>query len=162
MDQKNSLQTKLDAQQVEVVGRGILTARFVADNIEIAKPERDKGIDLIAYKSVGESNTLLAVPVQLKAFSEFGFSLDERRYRNMLMAYVWHVAEPNKAEVFVMTFDQAVEAAQTPYFEKNRHLFVRNPSKKLLSSIEQYRCTPGYLSRLMDQLSSVQVDGTRL
>jgi hypothetical protein len=39
----------LDKQQVECLARAALTAALTADGLEVARPERDAGIDLLAY-----------------------------------------------------------------------------------------------------------------
>jgi hypothetical protein len=39
----------LDSQQVEVLGRAALTAALVADGIEVARAERDAGIDVVTF-----------------------------------------------------------------------------------------------------------------
>jgi hypothetical protein len=34
---------------VEIVGTAWLVSQFVADGLEVARPERDRGVDLVAY-----------------------------------------------------------------------------------------------------------------
>lgn len=39
----------LDTQQLELIGRSLLVGELLRDGLEVALPERDRGIDLIAY-----------------------------------------------------------------------------------------------------------------
>jgi hypothetical protein len=55
--------TNLDSQQVEILGRAALTVSLVADKLEVATPERDAGIDLIAFTV----KPWRVMPIQLKA-----------------------------------------------------------------------------------------------
>ena len=41
--------TSLDSQQAESLRSAALTAAIAADDLEVARPERDAGIDLIAF-----------------------------------------------------------------------------------------------------------------
>ena len=41
---------QLDSQQVEILGRNLIKASLIEAGIEVATPERDNGIDLIAYR----------------------------------------------------------------------------------------------------------------
>ncbi|HVX58570.1 MAG TPA: hypothetical protein VG964_02425 [Candidatus Saccharimonadales bacterium] len=134
----------LDSQQVEIVGRNILVSLFIADNVEVATPLRDKGVDLIAY----DSQTFRAVPVQLKTFSNTGFSLNEK-YKGMMLAYVWYASQPLKAEVYVMTYNQALEVAGSSFFEKHGKVAITKAGPRILSAIEPYKYRPGYLSNLI-------------
>lgn len=57
----------LDAQQTEIVGRNLLISALVASGVEVARPERDRGVDLIAYLDLESERGFQAMPVQLKA-----------------------------------------------------------------------------------------------
>ena len=37
----------MDSQATEIVGRNYLVSQLVRDDLEVAKPERDRGVDLI-------------------------------------------------------------------------------------------------------------------
>jgi hypothetical protein len=43
----------VDSQTVEIIGRNFLVSQLVRDGVEVARPERDHGIDLIAYSHHG-------------------------------------------------------------------------------------------------------------
>ncbi len=151
---------KLDTQQVEIVGRNLLVSLFVADDVEIAEPIRDRGVDIIAYKEISEGNKFHAVPVQLKAFSKEGFGVYAKyeKFPGILMAYVWHAAEPLKAELFVMTYVQALEIADAVGWTKTVSWLdgggysTSSPSKELKELLEQYRHKPGSLLKLVSNV----------
>jgi hypothetical protein len=41
----------LDSQQVELIGRSLMVGELLPDGLEVALPERDRGINLIVYVS---------------------------------------------------------------------------------------------------------------
>jgi len=46
----------MDSQTVEIIGRNYLVSRLVSDGLEVARPERDRGVDLIAYLDLDEAD----------------------------------------------------------------------------------------------------------
>ena len=150
---------KLDTQQIEILGRNFLTSLFVAEDIEIAIPIRDKGLDLIAFKSISAQGRFRAIPVQMKAFSGRGFSVHRKyeKFPDLLMAYVWNVQNPLKTEAVVMTFKEAVGVAeilgwtQTTSWERAGYS-VTNAGKRVLNELLPYRYEPGKLKKLMEIL----------
>jgi hypothetical protein len=103
---------RLDTQQIELIGRSLLVSQLLRDGIEVAIPERDRGIDLIAYLDLGDS--FLARPLQLKAFAGAAFTVDRKyaRFPGMLIAYVWNAIDPPKAQSYCLAHDEAVAIAQ--------------------------------------------------
>ena len=97
----------LDTQQIELVGRAWLEARLIRAGFEVARPARDRGIDLIAFSDTA-SETFWACPIQLKAASAESFSLD-RKYANrgIVMAYLWDALsiEPT---LFLVPYEDAL------------------------------------------------------
>jgi hypothetical protein len=57
----------LDSQRVELIGRSKLEAQLIRNGFEVARPHRDRGIDLIAY--LDRAGRLSAAPIQMKASS---------------------------------------------------------------------------------------------
>jgi len=76
----------LDKQQVECLARAALTAALTADGLEVARPERDAGIDLLAYTI----NPLRVAPIQMKAATVTGWSIDRKygQVDGLVMVYV--------------------------------------------------------------------------
>lgn len=46
----------MDTQTVEIIGRNYLVSRLVSARLEVARPERDRGVDLIACVDLGEAD----------------------------------------------------------------------------------------------------------
>ena len=67
---KRPKQKQVDSQLIELVGRNWLMSQLQQAGVEVAKPERDRGVDLIAYL---EHPRFVACPIQLKVSSKSGF-----------------------------------------------------------------------------------------
>lgn len=95
--------TKLDTQQVEILGRVALIAELIRQGFEVARPERDKGIDLLAFNY----DPFVAVPIQMKAYSGASFGVQRKyaRIKGLILTYVWHAQ--TKPRFFVMTYPDA-------------------------------------------------------
>jgi hypothetical protein len=79
MTQHSGRNGKLDTQLVELAGRNWLASELLRAGVEIARPERDRGIDLIAYVDIDERvERFVARPIQMKAATGAVFSLDPR------------------------------------------------------------------------------------
>jgi len=90
----------LDAQTVEIVGRNLLVSLLARDGLEVARPERDRGVDLIAYLDLDEeSGRFAACPIQMKAATSRSFSLMRKyeKFPQLLLAYIWHVDDPARS-----------------------------------------------------------------
>src|SRR5947209_6839545 len=84
--------SRMDTQAVELACRNWLISQLIQAGLEVARPERDRGIDLIAYLDVDSPSTkFLARPIQMKGGSGRCFSLDPRyeRFHDLLLVYVW-------------------------------------------------------------------------
>jgi hypothetical protein len=136
-----------DSQLLEIAGKHLLIARLIADGFEVAEPLRDKGIDLIVYKG---GDNFAAFPIQLKASSGQSFSLDEkyRRIPRLQIAYVWNVQSKGPNDVFILTFDEALEVLrakrydQTDSWRKNGRYFVKDAGVELKRMLDRYKMTP--------------------
>ncbi|MHB2036215.1 MAG: hypothetical protein ACYCPW_05680 [Nitrososphaerales archaeon] len=51
----------MDTQLVELAGRNWLTSELLKAGLEVARPERDRGIDLIAYVDRGGGRKFLLI-----------------------------------------------------------------------------------------------------
>src|SRR5205823_12869241 len=86
---QDEAEVTLDSQQVEILGRNRIKAALIEAGIEVATPERDNGIDLIAYRwsLAGEFR---ALPIQIKAASDFSFGIDRKyeRIPGLIMVFI--------------------------------------------------------------------------
>jgi len=103
----------MDKQLVEFVGRNWLTSQLLSAGLEVARPERDRGIDLIAYRDVGEKEHFLAYPIQMKAATRGVFSIDPKyeKFPRLILAYVWNLGDSARTTCFGLTYQQAIRAA---------------------------------------------------
>ena len=101
-----------DSQVVEILGRAHLEVLFYKAGIEVAKPSRDKGVDLVAYML----DPFKAVPIQIKAASAKSFSVHQKyeRFPGLIMAYVWNLQDEkgSEVEVYLLTYEQAHDVAR--------------------------------------------------
>jgi hypothetical protein len=108
-----------DTQLIELRGRHRLIEELVEAEIEVALPLRDRGIDLIAYC---DSVKFAAVPIQMKAASAESFAIARKyeRFPGIILAYVWHLADPTKAVTYALTYEDAEKLAGEMGWTKNR------------------------------------------
>lgn len=145
----------LDTQQVEIVGRNLLTSLLVAEGLEVATPIRDKGIDLIVFNS--SNGTFQALPIQLKAASAESFSIYRKyeRIPNLLMAYIWHVHDPLNSVVYIMRYKDAVSVAEslgytnTPSWLDKGGYSSQKPGRELLNVLSKHKYEPGNVADLL-------------
>lgn len=142
--------THLDTRMIEVLGRGCLIDQLLQAGLEVALPERNRGVDLIAYADPSvPANRFSAKPIQMKAASKRGFSLDQKyeRISDLIMAYVWHVDAPQQTVIYALTYDQAFSIAEelgwtrTASWAKGNY-FTSSPSKQIEALLEPFRMTP--------------------
>src|ERR1035441_207094 len=100
----------MDTQTVEIIGRNYLISQLVRDGLEVARPERDHGVDLIAYLDLDETGGgFVACPIQMKAATARSFSLAKKseKFSRLLLAHVWHVHVPDDACAYVLTYAES-------------------------------------------------------
>lgn len=146
----------MDTQQVEILGTSILKSFLIAGDVEVAKPERDNGIDLIAFYC-RELRAFTAVPIQIKSASHKCFSID-RKYQNipnLWMAYTWNVINPEYAEVYLMEYASAIYIGDqmgytsSPTWINTGKYSTSSPSVQLINMIGEFRATPITLKRTL-------------
>lgn len=139
----------LDSQQVEIVGRNLLVAQLVADGLEVAVPQRDRGVDLVAYAD--RENEFVARPIQMKAATGRSFEVDRKyqRIAGLLLVHVWNVVDPPNTVTICLTYDEAVDVADsmgwtgTASWRENHRYTTTAPSKRLLDLLAPYEMHRG-------------------
>lgn len=61
-----------EGQVVEAIGEGHAIAQFLREGFEVARPVRDRGVDLVAYR---DTHPFEAYPVQLKTATGRSFGI---------------------------------------------------------------------------------------
>ena len=138
---------EFDSQVVELLGRQRLIGDLLRDDLEVAVPVRDRGIDLIAYADLSKQVAKFASrPIQMKAATTSAFGLDQKyeRIADLILAYVWHLNDPKEAVTYALSYSAAVQVAQTMGYtetaswQQGRYT-TTSPSKRLVALLEPYR-----------------------
>lgn len=142
---------KLDTQIVELLGRQRLIAELVRDGLEVAVPVRDRGVDLIAYADLSlQVSRFASRPIQMKASTNSGFGLDQKyaRISDLILAYVWRLADPPAAVTYALPYAEALEVAgamgwtTTASWLRGQYI-TTSPSQRLVTLLEPYRMSEG-------------------
>ncbi|MGO9603715.1 MAG: hypothetical protein ACLQAT_10020 [Candidatus Binataceae bacterium] len=139
-----------DSQIVEIVGRNWLVSELYRAGVEVARPERDHGIDLIAFVDLDESRRFVSRPIQMKASSRqmFGVWRKHEKFPDLLLAYVWNLSDASQTECYCLSFSEAQRVAEqmgwtkTDSWIKGEGYSTSAPGKRLLSLLEGYQMTP--------------------
>jgi hypothetical protein len=118
---KETTPRRVDTQLVELAGRNWLASELLRAGLEVAKPERDRGIDLIAYLDLDEvSGNFHACPIQMKAATGAVFSLNPKyaKFPRLILAYVWNLGESSKTTCFALTYSEALGVANEMGYTK--------------------------------------------
>jgi hypothetical protein len=143
---------RVDTQMVELAGRNWLASELLRAGIEIARPERDRGVDLIAYIDLDHRlKKFVACPIQMKAATGAIFSLDPKyaKFPRLILAYVWNLGELSQAKCFALTYAEAHAVAVTMGWTKTaswlrggnvgrRGYSTTAPSKRLRKLLEPH------------------------
>jgi len=124
---------------------------LLRDGLEVALPERDRGIDLIAYVDLDQSGgSFVARPIQMKARTSPAFSVASKyeRFPSLLLAYLWNVDQPHDLEAYFMTYEEAVIIAgrmgwtETASWKGGLYR-MSPPSVQLCELLQPHRMAPG-------------------
>jgi hypothetical protein len=148
---------KLDTQQIEILGRAALTAELMGDGLEVAQPDRDAGIDLVAFTV----RPWMAVPIQMKVASSAAFSVHRKyeRFDRLVMVYVWRAARGADAEFYAMPWTTARDIADglgwtsTESWQRGGYATTR-PSARVREAVAPHRMGPGRWSDLLVSVAS--------
>lgn len=150
----------MDSQTVEIIGRNYLMSRLVADGLEVARPERDRGVDLVVYLDLDKAGRFLACPIQMKAAmaSSFGLNRKYERISQLLIAYVWNLQDPARTVLYALTYAEAKEVADEMGWTKtvswqSGSYSTTSPSQRLRGLLEPFLMLKG------DLLDKVRVAG---
>ncbi|MHB8391197.1 MAG: hypothetical protein ACYDBH_16705 [Acidobacteriaceae bacterium] len=158
MEKESKIGNHSDGQLVELAGRNWLVSQLIQGKIEVARPERDRGVDLIAYI---ETPDFIACRIQVKVSSGPSFLVYREKYKGMLLAYVWNIDDSTKTMAYAMTSDEACKIAEAKGWSKTEcwkkesgYYYVRNvgDGSRLYELLEPYRMTPDKWERKIRQV----------
>lgn len=154
----------MDTQTIELLGRNRLIDELLLAGLEVAIPERDRGVDLIAYMDLTEqTSTFAAVPIQLKAASTRAFSLNAKyeRISNLVLAYVWGLKAPDHAQTFALTYQEALNIAEqlgwtkTASWAQGKYT-TSVPSKRICQLLEPFAMSAPAWRKKVSEVSGVR------
>lgn len=146
-----------DTQKVELLGRNRLIDELLRDNLEVALPVRDRGIDLVAYADLAENVTAYTSrPIQMKAAWTRGFGIDRKyeKFPGLIIAYVWNLSDRERAVTYAMSYVDACSIAgemgwtETASWARGRYSNSQ-PGSRLVGLLEPYRMCTGSWWRLI-------------
>jgi hypothetical protein len=140
---------QLDGQQVEILGRNLVKASLIEAGVEVATPERDNGIDLLAYRW-SQNGLFLAYPIQIKAASAFSFGMDRKyaRIPRLIMVFVMNCRSTSESAIYAMTYAQMIQVGDSMAWTKTASwterdgYSTRHPSPKLVALLERHGMDP--------------------
>lgn len=140
-----------DTQTIELIGRNRLVSELLQAGLEVALPQRDRGIDLIAYLDIKkDAKKFIARPIQMKAASKRSFSIHKRmrQFNGLLLVYVWYLSDLNQAQTYALTYAEAFTITKkmgytkTKSFKKDGRFSSSSPSKELCALLDPYKMNP--------------------
>jgi len=138
----------MDTQIIELLGRNKLISEILRSGLEVALPERDRGIDLITYTDFSDkSDFFIAKPIQMKASTKevFGIWKKYSKFNDLIIAYIWYIEEEDKSITYALTYGEAFEIckkmgwSETISWKQNGGYSTTKPSKKLKELLEPYK-----------------------
>jgi hypothetical protein len=141
----------MDRQVTELLGRNRLVDELLRAGLEVALPERDRGIDLIAYSDLDpRAPSFVARPIQMKAASGAHFSIYRKyeKFPDLILAFVWNVASAGDARTYALSYDEALAVAEamgwtsTASWTRAGCYSTQRPGWELLQLLKPHRMTP--------------------
>lgn len=141
----------MDSQVKEIIGRNWLKNELVKAGYEVATPERDKGIDLIAY-SDKRTKLFRAIPIQIKALTSPHFSIEEKykKFPEMRIIFIWYIDDPKKTTAFCFKYSDIKKIADklgwtktaswSAGHSKNKGRYHNNhPKAEIIEMIQKFK-----------------------
>lgn len=158
--------TKLDTQLVELAGRNWLASELLGSGIEVARPERDRGIDLIAYVDRdARVGNFVACPIQMKAATNAVFSLDPkvRQVSGARACLRLERREPVTHQVLCAHISRSAEGWPKNGMDENRLLaYGRKHGKARVFDNETLRASAGPAVSVRDELGKMVGEDQRI
>jgi len=141
----------VDSQVTELLGRNRLLDELLRAGLEVALPERDRGIDLIAYADLDSKvSSFVARPIQMKASTRAHFSISRKyeKFPDLILAFVWHLGSTEGARTYALFYDEALAIGEmlgwtaTPSWTERGGYSTQRPSQELIALLEGHRMTP--------------------
>lgn len=144
----------MDSQIVELLGRNRLIGELLQAGLEVALPQRDRGIDLIAYMDLGweeeHLSRFVACPIQMKAARGASFGAWQRyaRFPNLVLVFIGYIEDPARTVTHALTHTESVRIveamgwAQTKSWIESHGYGTTKPGRELRALLEPHQMTP--------------------
>jgi len=145
------MKKRTDTQLTELLGTALLQNALMIDDIEVAYPVRDRGIDMLAYIDINSARLFRAIPIQIKAATAEGFGVDKKyeKFSELRIVHIWHVHSNSNARFFLTNYEETKELANgrktLANGRKNWHTSA--PSEDLKKKLKKYEVLPGEWKR---------------
>jgi hypothetical protein len=150
----------MDSQMVELAGRHWLTSQLMRADLEVALPERDRGIDLIVFADLDEQmGDFVACPIQMKAATGRAFTLEPKyeKFRRLLLVYVWNLDDSANTTAYALTYAEAFGVADAMGFTKTDSWLTGGKAQKRGYGVTRVNPT----SRLHEMLQPFRMSADR-
>jgi hypothetical protein len=141
-------QDKLQTQAVEALGRGLFVSRLIREQIGVALPLWDDGVDLVAHLYDGD--TFRAKPIQLKVSTNTYLGIEAKYEKNseLLMVFIWLNTEIEKSRILYALFSTHGHLA-TPSWINDRSYSTRTASRAKIEYLQDYEVGTKSLRELL-------------
>jgi hypothetical protein len=151
------LKPRPDWKWVEPAGRNWLIGELFRAGFDVARPELDRGIDLIAYHHLDGKRSYL--PIQIKAAADASFSLESKYQKipGLTMVYVWGLRDYAHTKCFALSFAQAFRImkerahTRTNSWKKGRYSTTR-PSEVERALLAPFEMNSSKWRKLFDEM----------
>jgi hypothetical protein len=120
--------------QLEKIGEAFIAKQLYGENLQIAYPDIDTGIDLIVYK-IDVNRHFNAVPVQIKAFSgeEFYTDIKYLNISGLFIVYLWYIGTDKPVRAFGMKYIDAERIVDERRWSRKEGKYARTRGTSTLS-----------------------------
>jgi hypothetical protein len=118
-----------DGQVTEIMARNLLVSALVGAGIEVARPERDRGVDLVAYLDLDDSHRFVAAPIQLKGSAGTGVTFQRKyeSFQGLVTVLAWNVRSLNPSFYALTQLD--IDKIAHDMGWDTKHSWTREPRK---------------------------------
>ena len=122
---------------IERLGIAWLITDLEKQGIRVAFPEKDTGIDLIAFEDTG---CFRAAPIQVKAFSSEAFYTNRKYLRkaDLRIVYLWNVQRLDKVSAFCLLYSHAEKIVDAQDRSRKDGVYYTKASKRIRDALAPY------------------------
>jgi hypothetical protein len=136
---------KIDSQAIELIGQNIFISMLIKAGLEVAKPYRDRGVDLIIYEE-RKQRKFMSIPIQLKISSKKSFSINKRysKTKHLITVYLWNIFSTEGPTILALNYAEAILIGkkmgwtnERSWIDKGNYVST-NANEKLVTLLEPH------------------------